>query len=75
VIVGLHPNAQQFMAEVPNMPSSVRDYSASADETGFFWLNTEAGARSVVDHIVTDARLHGETSTVINKVRLIELCI
>jgi hypothetical protein len=43
------------------MPSSVRDYSASADETGFFWFNTEAGARSAVDQIVTDACLHRET--------------
>lgn len=55
VIVGLHPNAYQFMAEVPNVPSSIRDYSASADETGFFWLDNETGMRPSADEIVADA--------------------
>jgi len=55
VVVGLHPNAHQFLAEVPNVPSSIRDYAACADETGFFWLDTQTGARSTAKQIVTDA--------------------
>jgi hypothetical protein len=55
VVVGLHPNAQQFMAELPDVQSSIRFYSACADEVGFFWVNSQTGARTAGEQIVTDA--------------------
>ena len=55
VIVGLHPNAHVFMALVPNVTSSVREYSATADETGFSWLDNDTNTPSSPEQIVDGA--------------------
>jgi hypothetical protein len=35
VRAGLHPNANQFLAEVPNIPTREQRLSASVDQDGF----------------------------------------
>ena len=44
VTVGIHPNAAQFMDEVPETPTTCWHYRAATDENGFFWLSGETGA-------------------------------
>lgn len=55
LVVGLHPNAHQFMAEIPDVPSMVWTFFAKADEKGFFWLDAETETRWRNEEIVDKA--------------------
>ena len=55
VIVGLHPNAAQFLASIPRVPSTTSTYLAAADDDGFFWTDTERGGRLLPEEIVDQA--------------------
>jgi hypothetical protein len=45
VSVGLHPNAAQFMPEVPDIASLHLRLVARLDDNGFFWWNTASEVR------------------------------
>ncbi len=53
VCVGLHPNAAQFMTEVPRVDSRFLRFGAGHDDNGFFWQDLENGERRSDTSIVT----------------------
>lgn len=55
VIVGLHPNAAQFLVSIPRIPSKTSTYRAAADDDGFFWTDTKRGGRFLAEEIVDHA--------------------
>ena len=55
VTVGIHPNAAQFMDEVPETPTTIRHYRAAMDENGFFWLSREMGAHCTPEQVIEPA--------------------
>ena len=54
VLVGLHPNAAQFMAKLPTLKTRRWEFRAAADEDGFFWVDG-GGHRRAPHDIITDA--------------------
>lgn len=54
VLVGLHPNAQQFMDKVPRIKTIKQTFTATTDEQGFAWRDAHGNVRSP-DQIVSDA--------------------
>ncbi len=53
VCVGVHPNAAQFMTEVPKVDSRFLRFGADHDENGFFWRDLGDGERRSDTSIVT----------------------
>lgn len=41
VRAGLHPNANQFLAEVPDIPTREQRLTASVDQDGFWWRDID----------------------------------
>jgi hypothetical protein len=54
ILVGLHPNAAQFLAEVPNIRTQKKELKAAMDQTEFCWRDSN-GAKVDV-HQVLDTR-------------------
>jgi hypothetical protein len=51
---GLHPNAAQFMVEVPDIPTREQRLIASVDQDGFSWRDPE-GRKCDVNHVLDRA--------------------
>jgi hypothetical protein len=47
ILVGLHPNAAQFLVEVPNIPTREERLNAAIDEDEFCWLDGNGHKRDV----------------------------
>ncbi len=54
IVIGLHPNAAQFMLEVPDIQSTVYDLRGYVDEEGFSWVGPD-GRRYDNQSIVDEA--------------------
>jgi hypothetical protein len=54
VNTGLHPNAAQFMAELPDVPTHTQSLVASVDQQGFFWRDQD-GRKCDGDRILEEA--------------------
>ena len=52
VFVGLHPDAAQFMAELPDVEVTRWHLRASEDESGFFWYELNEGTKFSSEEIV-----------------------
>lgn len=54
LLVGLQPNAAQFLAEVPDIPTRRERLSASMDQDGFCWRDSN-GQKCDVNQVLEDA--------------------
>jgi hypothetical protein len=54
MLVGLHPNAGQFLAAVPDIPTHKQRLNASMDQHGFYWCDSK-GQKCDVNRLLDGA--------------------
>lgn len=54
LLVGLHPNAAQFLVEVPDIPTRRARLNASMDQDGFCWRDAQ-GIKCDINQVLDDA--------------------